>query len=152
MRIIILAAALAAPTLAHAESQIERMERLSVALQGKLYAMMEAEVPAVKGNLPDPAWNDAVRAAATCTLTSYQDALGEDGVDAMFTQMEEVLASPATNFDTMLNGMDVSTGLSDAENAAIEQKCQMGQATMSMMMADPKFQNFVAAMGQMMDG
>ena len=91
MKRMIIAATLAiAPSLAIAESQVERLERLSEAMGGIMVEMMasgiEAEggdgtlVRAVAGNVPE--WDDEMRAAAGCVLDRYADNVSDSAIEA----------------------------------------------------------------------
>ena len=98
---MIIAATLAiAPSLAIAESQVERLERLSEAKGDIMVEMMasgiEAEggdgtlVRAVAGNVPE--WDDEMRTAAGCVLDRYADYVRDSAIEASLDRMEELMS------------------------------------------------------------
>jgi len=146
LRIIVFATTLTVPTAGFAETNLERMERLTSVMTDKMYAHIETIYPAAKGNLPDPGWDDNIRAAAECSLDEYYGLIGNDGVVAMMDEMETVLAEDIGDFEEWIEGMEFDTGITDAQSSSIEAKCGMGKATTDKMMADPKMPNLMQAM------
>ncbi|MBJ3762373.1 hypothetical protein ILP92_06410 [Maribius pontilimi] len=91
----------AAPALA--ETQLERMERITETLQARMFADM------VQGSDIDVAqavaWDDAMRDAAQCLLDGYRAEAEPDAIDASFDAMEELLAQTdlgADEFETRM--------------------------------------------------
>ncbi|MCH2075848.1 MAG: hypothetical protein MK180_03025 [Rhodobacteraceae bacterium] len=150
MRSLALAALIAIPTIASAESDVERMERLASTMSTKMYAYIEERFPAAKGNLPDPGWNDEIRAAADCTMGAWEAEIGAAQVTALLDEMENHLNQEIEDFQAWSEGMPVSNPLSDEQNVAIEAQCGMANAMMNKMMSDPNMPNLMQAMSAAM--
>ena len=150
MRSFIIAALVAVPTAAAAESDVERMERLASSMSAKMYAYIEERFPAAKGNLPDPGWNDEIRAAAVCTMSAWEAEIGAAEVTALLDEMENQLNQEIEDFAAWSEGMAVSNPLSDEQNVAIEAQCGMANAMMNKMMSDPNMPNLMQAMSATM--
>ncbi|MEM7295100.1 MAG: hypothetical protein AAF330_00485 [Pseudomonadota bacterium] len=151
MRNLILSVAvtcLAGPALA--ETQLERMERLTTGMQEALYAHLSTEVPEIAGRLPDAGWDAGVRQAASCSLEAYEDKIGRRGVDQMLDTMEERLSTPISDLATWLDGLSFDAGLSTSETQAIEVGCGFLSATEAKMTADPLFPNLIRAITEAM--
>lgn len=145
IRPIALASALAAMALpAAAQSTLERLEAVSVAMNGMMNDAFVAQIPALEGNLPDPAWDDTLRTAYTCMHDAYVERAGEDAVAEMVTQMEASLETLTA--EQMLQGevaVDNPEGITDAQAQEIVMGCGLMEAFMTRMAAS-------GAMGIMM--
>jgi hypothetical protein len=131
-----LAAALVAPLPALAQSQLDRMEVLSEQANALMNEALVAQIPALEGNMPDPAWDDRVRSAYSCMLDGYVDAVGEDGVDDMLDQMEVAMAdaTPETLMSgEMASGVSQPAGMSDEQAQALMTGCGVMEVMMARM-------------------
>jgi hypothetical protein len=131
-----LAAALLAPLPAAAQSQLDRMEALSEQANALMNEAMIAEMPALAGNMPDPAWDAPMRAAYGCMLDGYVEVSGSAAVDRMLDEMEVAMAT-ATAADIMSGEMGQSVqlpeGLSEAQAQSLMQSCGVMEQIMARM-------------------
>jgi len=131
-----LAAGLARPTTlpALAQSSLERLETVSVAMNGMLNEALVAEIPALAGNMPTPEWDDNLRAAYTCMYDGYVERVGEAPVAEMITAMEASLDTLTA--DELLQGgatVDNPDGISDEQALEIVTGCGLMEAFMTRM-------------------
>lgn len=131
-----LAAALIAPLSAAAQSQLDRMEVLSVQANALMNEALVLQVPALEGNLPAPEWDDRTRTAYSCMLDGYVEAVGEDGVDDMLDQME--VALDGATAEGLMNGelgqgLDTPEGMSEAQAQALVASCGVMEVMMARM-------------------
>lgn len=129
-----LAAALLAPLPAVAQSQLERMEVLSEQANALLYEAMIAEMPALAGNMPDPAWDEPTRSAYACLLQGYVDASGEAAVGTMLDEMEAAVADATT--ETVMSGalgqgVQLPPGMDESRAQALMGECGVVEAMMA---------------------
>lgn len=124
------------PFAAAAETQIERMERISVAMNELTYAGLIQQMPALEGNMPPADWDDGMRAAYVCLLDEIEDEIGSDGVDELLDNMEEAMVGVTAS--QVLNGEfqpDVPEGLTDAQMQEFTGSCGVVEALMMRMAA-----------------
>jgi len=131
-----LATGLIAPLPALAQSQLDRMEVLSEQANGLMNEALVAQIPALEGNLPDPAWDDRTRTAYSCMLDGYVDAVGEANVDQMLDQME--VALDGATAESLMNGeidegIDTPDGMTEAQTQALVQSCGVMEVMMARM-------------------
>ena len=130
------------PAATLAQSTLDRMEAVSEKMNAVMVRMMADEMIAngadpapLLETLPDMAWDDEMRAAGACMLTGYTDRIGEDGVEEMIANIEQV-----TND---LDGMTLSAlsdemailpdGITEEQSVEITQSCGMVQLQMKRM-------------------
>jgi hypothetical protein len=97
---------------------------------------MIAELPALEGNMPDPAWDDPMRAAYGCMLDGYIEVSGEDAVDAMLDDMEAVMQTATAETimsGEMGNAVQLPEGLSEAQAQSLLQSCGVMEIIMARM-------------------
>ncbi len=150
IRILTLTTLLALPLSAAAETELERLERLTTQLSEKMYAHIVKEFPQAEGNLPDPSWNDETRAAAQCSVTEWRAEIGDAAVNEMLDKMEAELAKPIDDFAAWAAGNQLESPLTDEQSIAIEEKCGMAEAMTNKMMSDPKMPDLMQAMQAVM--
>lgn len=135
IRAATLTAALVLFTLpATAQSAMERLEAVSVTMNGLMNDAFEAEIPALAGNMPDPAWDDTLRAAYTCMYDGYVDRAGEAAVSDMIGEMEASLETLTA--DQLLQGgvaVQNPEGITDEEALQIVGDCGLMEAFMTRM-------------------
>lgn len=137
IRALAYAAALALlPVAVHAQSTLERLETVAVAMNGMMNEALAAEIPALEGNLPDPEWDEPMRTAYTCMYDGYVGRVGEEPVAQMVTDMEEMLAT-VTPIELLENGAAVENpeGLTDVEALEIVEGCNLMTVFMDRMAA-----------------
>lgn len=131
-----LVVALCVPLPAMAQSQLERMEGLSVQATTLMNEALVMQIPALEGNLPAPEWDERTRTAYACMLDGYIEAVGEDGVDAMLGQMEETLdgatAEELMNGE-MAQGIDTPEGMTEEQTQALVSDCGVIEVMMARM-------------------
>lgn len=133
MRLIPLAAlSLTLATPALAETQLERMERLSEAMQVKMFSTM------LQGTDFDVAsavaWDDEMRASAECVLDAYVAESSEEDLEAVFDQMEEIIAQPAADMAAMEEQMsNFAAPLPEERAIEINRSCGMVDLQMQKM-------------------
>lgn len=135
IRVLPLGAALALlPIGAQAQSTFERLETVSVAINGLMNEALVAEIPALEGNLPDPAWDEPMRAAYSCMYDGYVERVGEAPVADMVTEMEEMLDT-ISPMDLLEGGgaVEEPEGISDAEALEIVEGCNLMEVFMDRM-------------------
>ena len=129
-----LAAALLAPLPVAAQSQLERMEVLFEQTTAMVNAAMVVEIPALEGNMPDPAWDEPMRAAHACLLDGFVEASSEAAVDTMLNEMEAAMADGT--FETFMNGaMSQAVQLPDGLDQARAQVILLGCGVMELITA-----------------
>lgn len=137
------AAALLAPLPVAAQSQLERMEELSEQVSALMNEAMIAQVPALEGNMPDPAWDEPMRAAYSCMLEGYVDASSEAAVDGMLDEMETMLETATA--ETLMSGetsqaVQLPDGLSEEQAQGLMQSCGLMEVIMARMAASGAMQ------------
>jgi hypothetical protein len=127
---LVLAAAMALP--AAAQSTLERLEAVSVEMNAMMNAAMIAEVPALDGNMPDPAWDEPLRQAYTCMHDAYVAEVGDAPVAVMVSQMEAQLET-LTAEDLLTGAVAVENpeGISDDQALEIVSGCGLMEVFMA---------------------
>ncbi|MEL6959434.1 MAG: hypothetical protein AAGL89_10830 [Pseudomonadota bacterium] len=130
-------ATLALTTAAHAETQLEQLERLSeTSTDVMLGAMVDmavsegADRASLEAALVPFEWNDAMREAGGCMLDGYTNEIGSDGVETMLGAMEdfltEVQGSDMDLEEMAEAGMDIMPeGMTEDRSMEITQECGM---------------------------
>lgn len=128
--------ALAIPGAALAETQLERMERLSVQINEMTYAGLVTQMPQLAGNMPPATWDAAMREAYVCLLDEVEDEIGSDGVDEMLDNMETAMVGVTAN-DVLSGAFSpaVPEGLTDAQLQSFTNSCGVVEALMMRMAA-----------------
>lgn len=124
--------ALAAPVAA--QSTFERMETVSEALGVLMNDAFVAQIPALEGAMPDPEWDDAMRDVYRCVYDGYIDAAGEEAVEAMVTEMEEMVET--VDPITLIEGtapIDQPEGITDEQGIEIVSGCGLMEVFMARM-------------------
>jgi len=130
---------IALPTLAGAQSQLERLEEVSEGMSTDMFALMVNEMAAggvdpapLREAIPDMTWDDAMREAGECMLEQYTALIGRSGVDEMLDQMDatrgdiaELAASGGTASDMPDTSDMLPEGLSMDDSLRITQDCGM---------------------------
>lgn len=119
---------------ASAQSTFERLEALTVTMNGMMFDAMIAQTPALEGNMPSVEWSDDLRAAYVCMYDGFEAQVGAPAMAAMVTEMEQQLET-LTPEQVLNGGADVENpaGLSDAQAAEIVADCGMMDAFMTHM-------------------
>jgi hypothetical protein len=136
LTVAVVTAALLAPLPAAAQSQLERMEVLSEQANALMNEAMIAQVPALEGNMPDPAWDEPMRAAYTCVLDGYVEVSGEAAVDDMLEEMEVVMETATAESimsGEMAEGLQLPDGMSEAQAQTLMQTCGVMEVIMARM-------------------
>jgi hypothetical protein len=126
-----------------AQSQLERMEVLSEQAGALMNEAMIAQVPALEGNMPDPAWDEPMRVAYGCVLDGYVAASGEAAVDRMLDEMEammETATAEALMSGEMGEAMQLPEGLTEAQAQGLMQDCGVMEVMMARMAASGAMQ------------
>lgn len=135
IRTLTIAAAISLAGLpAAAQSNLERLEAVSVTMNGMLNEALVAEMPALEGNMPAPEWDDSLRAAYTCMYDGYVDRVGEAPVEAMIASMEASLDTLTA--DELLQGgaaVENPEGITDDQALEIVTGCGLMEAFMTRM-------------------
>ncbi len=120
-----LAAALVTlPLAAAAQTQLERFEDLSEQMTALTYQGLAEQYPVLQGILPETDWGRPERRAGRCAIRDYEEAVGEDGVEAMLNELEAAIATAAPA--DILNGTfnpGVPEGLTAAQVQQINTEC-----------------------------
>ena len=136
-RALTLAAALGLIALpAMAQSQLDRMQVVSEQANALMNEAMIAEIPALEGNMPDPAWDEPMRTAYSCILDGYVAASSEGAVDDMLTRMEGLMETATV--ETILNGgmaedAMLPEGVDETQAQAILGSCGLMELMMARM-------------------
>ena len=146
------------PVSAIAETQLERLERLSEEMNQVMPIMMANEIEAQGGdatalrdvadNLPD--WDGEMRAAGECIIDRYTAEAGDAEVAAMFDRMEELVDGMADMQMTEFAESDLANdmlpeGVTLEESAAITQECGMMDLQMKAMQESGLVEAMMAA-------
>lgn len=133
-RTLTLAAALCLTALpAAAQSQLDRMQAVSERANTLMNEAMIIEIPALAGNMPDPAWDDPMRTAYSCILDGYTAASSTGAVDDMLDAMEALFENATAQM--ILNGeMAEDAMLPAGVDAAQAQTILAGCGLMELMM------------------
>lgn len=128
---------------AAAQSQLERMEVLSEQASALMNEAMIAQVPALQGNMPDPAWDEPMRVAYACVLEGYIDASSEAAVDGMLDDMEAMLETATA--ETLMSGesgqsVQLPEGMSEEQAQGLMQSCGVMEVIMARMAASGTMQ------------
>lgn len=131
-----LAAALAVflPSVALAQSALDRMESMSEAMTEMTYEALIDQIPALRGNLPSADWDDAMREAGSCILDGVEDEVGRAGVNEMLDNMETAMASATPS--SLMEGdfrPALPDGLTDQQLQQINNECGMAEIMMMRM-------------------
>lgn len=129
-------------TSASADTNVERLKQLSLAMNEKMTETIVLKVPEARDHIPTVKWNDAIETAARCTMDAYEDRLGSDGIDTLLSNMEALVARTGLSFEEFSEEATKMSPLSIEEQSAVEKSCGMGKAMSSAMMSDPKFAKF----------
>lgn len=134
-RTLTLAAVLGLAALpAAAQSQLDRMQAVSEQANALMNEAMILEIPALDGNMPDPAWDEPMRTAYACILDGYVAASSESAVDGMLDTMEALLETATAQ--SILNGeMSEDAMLPEGVDEAEAQAVLSGCGLMELMMA-----------------
>lgn len=119
---------------ATAQSTLDRLETVSVAMNGMMNEAFVAQIPSLEGNMPDPAWDAPMRTAYTCMHDAYVDRAGEAAVSDMIGQMEASLDTLTA--EQLLQGdisVDNPAGITDAEAQRIVTECGLMDVFMARM-------------------
>lgn len=121
-RLLLTAVLTTLPYAALAETQLERLERISEAMTEMMFDAMVDMVEKEGGNpeplraaIPDVAWNDAYREAGDCLLDRLIAASSESAIDDMLSEMDAALPQMA-EMDAEAIGEDMDfmpDGISD---------------------------------------
>lgn len=112
------------PLAASAQSQLERFEALSEQMTTLTYQGLAQQYPVLNGLLPIADWGRPERRAGRCALRRYDRAVGDDGVEAMLSELEASIASASPS--DLLDGTfeaGVPEGLTAAEVQQINTDC-----------------------------
>lgn len=108
---------------AAAETRLERMERLTEALQERLYSGLPGGLPDTV-DLDKIAWTDAMRDANACVLSEYAARTSDRDIDAMLDRMEALAHEPVGEFRKMSDEMEAAEiGLPPDEAIQIDKDC-----------------------------
>jgi hypothetical protein len=150
------------PATAFAETQIERLERLSEEMNGVVPIMMANEIEAQGGDgaalravaneMPD--WNDAMRAAGECMIDRYTAASSSADIDMMLDNMEALLGDMESMQMTEFAESDMSNdmlppGVTLEQSATITQDCGMMDLQMEAMQNSGFMEAMMAASATM---
>ncbi len=127
---------LALATPVAAQSTMERLETVAVAMNGMMNEALIAEIPALEGRMPAPEWDAPMRAAYTCMYDAYVAEVGPGPVADMVTRMEQELATLTP--EDLLNGgaaVENPEGISDDQALEIVGTCQLMEVFMERMAA-----------------
>lgn len=145
-RAALVAAAFTVCQPALADDDLERMERLTLAMNAQMLRVVTDMMPEAKDLVPTLTWNKAMADAATCSLAAYRKKIGDDGVETLLTNMEALVAREDLTLQQITEEGQKLSPLPDDEQLAIERECGMGKATSAAMMADPNFPKFMSYM------
>ena len=143
------------PIAALAETQIEKLERLSVAMNDIMFAAMIDMVEKEGGNpeplretIPDSTWDDEYRAAGSCLLDKLAAASSTGAVDQMLAEMDEALPQIASmDIENMDEELDFTPeGISDDYMIEANDECGLVDISLKRM----EESGFTAAMMQSM--
>ena len=129
-------------TSASADTNVERLRQLSLAMNDKMTETIVLKVPEARDYIPKIEWNDAIEKAAGCTMAAYEKRLGSDGIDTLLSNMEALVARTGLTFEEFNEEAMKMSPLSVDEQAAVEKSCGMGKAMTSAMMSHPSFAKF----------
>ena len=117
-----------------AQSTFERMETVSETMGALMNEAFVAQIPALEGNMPDPEWDDTLRDAYRCVYDRYVGLAGEDAVETMVTQMEEMVntVDPASLIDGTAP-LEQPEGVTDEDGIAIVSECGVMEVFMTRM-------------------
>lgn len=130
-RIFLIAALSTLPFSALADSQLDRLEAVSEEMNLAMAELMAREL-ASKGAdpapmmaaLPDTTWDDEHRGAGTCMLDEYRAIGGEDMVENILTNMENLVGEVATATMESLAEIDaLPEGVTQEQSADIARSC-----------------------------
>ena len=135
-----------------AQSELDRMEGASEAVSENMGAFMVSRAPALATVMPDWAWDDAMRTAATCTIDAIRAEGGDAALTTYLTELEAFAEAEITSMDQLAASTPVPINPEFA--AATGQSCgtaalamqQMQESGLMQAMMDPA--NMMALMGQ----
>ncbi|MEJ6392515.1 hypothetical protein V8J82_04555 [Gymnodinialimonas sp. 2305UL16-5] len=110
----------------HAQSDFERFEVVTEAMNALMNQAFIQVAPDLEGRMPAPEWDEPLRAAYRCMYDGFVDEVGEAPVGDMITAMENSL--PDLTPQDMLGGenpVDNPEGLSDERALEIVSDCQV---------------------------
>lgn len=139
---------LLATTPALAETDIDRMARMSMALNEKMITSVVDAVPEAASVIPRLQWTQRLADAAACTLNEYRARIGQEGVDAMMDRMQALIDRPSLSMTDLATEGAALSPLPQDQVAAIEERCGMAKANIEQMMADPNYSRFVQFMSR----
>lgn len=128
-----------------ADDQLDRFEEISergtevmMEVMVKEYVARGMDEEAIRGAVPDSAWDEEYREAGQCMLDGYRDLIGSSGVDDMLDQMESMFNSvdPETATLESMNAFDnveATASVSTEQQMAITQDCGMVEISMRRM-------------------
>ncbi|NBC96047.1 MAG: hypothetical protein GVY27_06800 [Deinococcus-Thermus bacterium] len=117
---------------AQSASDLERFEAASEAMSEKMFGLLEAQIPGVAGNLPDPTWDAEFRSAAECMLTNVREESSQDNVDRLLGEIEGMAAMDFESLEDMQQtNFDMDPGLPRERMSAINQECGLQELTRS---------------------
>ncbi|MDG3041993.1 hypothetical protein [Roseicyclus marinus] len=121
---------------AAAQSRLDRMQAVSERANALMNEAMIIEIPALEGNMPDPAWDEPMRTAYACILDGYVAASSEGAVDGMLDRMEALLETATV--DSILTGemgddAMLPEGVDEAEAQAVLSGCGLMELMMTRM-------------------
>jgi hypothetical protein len=157
---LLAAVLIALPSLAAAQSQLERLQTTSETMSTDMFVLMANEITANGGDpapiiaaIPDMSWDAEMRAAGECMLEQYTQIIGRSGVDEMLDTMEDIavevaaMAEAGGTTSQMADTTDMMPeGLSASDSIRITQDCGMMEIQMRRM----EESGFNAAMMQAM--
>jgi len=126
------------PTIALADTRLERFEDVAQRMNGLMADMMIAEIEAAGGDgtaireasVAFPPWDDEMRAAAGCAIDGYIDASSANAVDDMIVRMDALIDNAGSmsmdEFSQMASsGETLPEGLTMDESFEINSRCGM---------------------------
>jgi hypothetical protein len=158
MKRILLSASIALlPTLAFADSQLDRLEDVSESMNDIMFDMMireavneGADPEPLRAAVPDTSWDKPMRDAGQCMLDKLIEASSEAAVDQMLGEMEAALPKLENmSLETMGDELDfLPEGISDDRSLEINSECGLADVMMDRM----EQSGFTEAMMQSMVG
>ena len=143
------------PCAALAETQLERLERISEEMNEIMFDAMVRMVEKEGGNpeplraaIPDSTWNDEYREAGACLLDKLTQASSESAIDQMLSEMDAALPKMADmDLDSIGEDMDFTPdGISDDYMMDANDECGLVDLSLARMAES----GFTAAMMQAM--
>lgn len=119
----------AAPALA--QSELDRLEAATLAASGNLETFLTTLAPELADVMPDWTWDEALRAAADCTLDAVRAEGGDAAVTSYISSMEVFAETPITSMQQMATATPVPINADFAARAG--QTCGSAEIAMRRM-------------------